>query len=48
MTAVETDPSLGGAALYTVGLVSFTLQQRQEDGGADARLLFTVQFETLT
>jgi len=47
-TAVETDPSLGGAALYTVGVTSFTLQQRQEDGGADARLLFTVQFETLT
>ena len=47
-TAIETDPSLGGSALYTVAVTSFTLQQRQQSGGADARLLFTVQFETFT
>lgn len=46
-TAIETDPSLGGSALWTVGVTSLALQQRQDKSGAAARIQFTVHFECL-
>lgn len=40
--AIVDDPSLGGSALWTVGVVSHALRQIQDDKGAAAQLRFDV------
>lgn len=40
--AIAADPSLGGSALWTLGVVSHDLRQAQDDKGAVAHLRFDV------
>ena len=42
--AIENDPSLGGAATWTVGVTSHSLRQIQDDDGATAQITFDVEF----
>ena len=46
--AIESDPSMGGSALWAVGVTSHALRQIQDDDGAMAQIPFDVEFEALT
>lgn len=46
--AIEADPSMGGSALWTVGVTSHVLRQIQDSDGATAQIPFDVEFEALT
>lgn len=43
--AIESDPSMGGSALWTVGVSSHALRQIQDSDGATASIPFDVEFE---